>query len=68
VGIIYTFEEFLRPSIESGALVPVLAKWWQSFRGPYLYYASRTHMPGPLRAFVDFIRAAGHEERKKPRA
>jgi DNA-binding transcriptional LysR family regulator len=68
VGIIYTFEEFLRPSIESGALVPVLAKWWQSFRGPYLYYASRTHMPGPLRAFVDFIRAAGHEEGKKPRA
>ncbi|MFP6562723.1 LysR family transcriptional regulator [Paraburkholderia sp. B3] len=68
VGIIYTFEEFLRPSIESGALVPVLARWWQSFRGPYLYYASRTHMPGPLRAFVDFIRAAGHEEGKKRRA
>ncbi|WP_027794854.1 LysR family transcriptional regulator [Paraburkholderia acidipaludis] len=68
LGIIYTFEEFLRPSVESGALVPVLAKWWQSFRGPYLYYASRTHMPGPLRAFVDFIRAAGHEEGKQQRA
>jgi DNA-binding transcriptional LysR family regulator len=68
VGIIYTFEEFLRPAIESGALVPVLAKWWQSFRGPYLYYASRTHMPGPLRAFVDFIRTASHEEGKKQRA
>lgn len=68
LGIIYTFEEFLRPSLESGALVPLLGKWWQSFRGPYLYYASRTHMPGPLRAFVDFIRAAGRAagERRPP--
>jgi DNA-binding transcriptional LysR family regulator len=62
LGIIYSFDEYLRPAIDSGALVPVLARWWQSFRGPYLYYASRTHMPGPLRAFVDFIRAAGQQE------
>jgi DNA-binding transcriptional LysR family regulator len=58
VGIIYTFDEFLRTEIERGALVPLLPEWWQSFRGPFLYYASRTHMPGPLRAFVDFILAA----------
>jgi DNA-binding transcriptional LysR family regulator len=57
LGIVYTFDEFLRPAIESGALVPVLDAWWQSFSGPFLYYPSRTHMPAPLRAFVDFILA-----------
>jgi DNA-binding transcriptional LysR family regulator len=58
LGVIYSFEEFLRPAIESGALAPLLTEWWQTFRGPFLYYASRTHMPGPLRAFVDFVLAA----------
>lgn len=55
LGLIYTFEEFLQPYLASGALVPVLADWWPSFPGPYLYYPSRTHMPAPLRAFVDFL-------------
>jgi len=58
LGVIYSFEAFLRPAIESGALAPLLPEWWQTFRGPFLYYASRTHMPGPLRAFVDFVLAA----------
>ncbi|MGK9170636.1 LysR family transcriptional regulator [Inquilinus limosus] len=56
LGVISSFEEFLRPDLDSGALVPVLEEWWQSFSGPLLYYPSRTHMPAPLRAFVDFIR------------
>lgn len=56
-GLTYTFEEFVRAEIECGALVPILKPWWQSFPGPSLYYPSRAHMPGPLRAFVDFIRA-----------
>jgi DNA-binding transcriptional LysR family regulator len=57
LGLTYTFEEFLSAEIERGALVPVLKAWWQSFPGPSLYYPSRAHMPGPLRALVDFIRA-----------
>jgi len=57
LGMISSFEEVLRPHLDSGALVPVLEEWWQSFSGPFLYYPSRTHMPPPLRAFVDFIRA-----------
>ena len=58
LGMIYTFEEFLRPAIQSGALVPVLHEWWEHFSGPFLYYQSRTHMPAPLRAFIDFIKEA----------
>jgi DNA-binding transcriptional LysR family regulator len=56
LGLIYTFDEYLRPSIDRGTLVPVLEEWWQSFSGPFLYYPSRTHMPAPLRAFVDFLK------------
>jgi len=58
LGVIVTFEEFLRPMLQAGELVPILADWCQDgFSGPFLYYPSRTHMPAPLRAFVDFIRA-----------
>jgi DNA-binding transcriptional LysR family regulator len=55
-GIVYLYEDWLRPHFESGALEPVLADWWQRFSGPFLYYPSRRHMPAPLRAFVDFIK------------
>ncbi len=57
LGVICTFEEFLRPALDSGELVPVLTDWWQSFSGPFLYYPSRRNMPAPLRAFIDFIRS-----------
>ncbi|MEI9982313.1 MAG: LysR family transcriptional regulator [Aliidongia sp.] len=57
LGLIFTFEEFLRDALASGALVRVLAEWSPSFSGPFLYYPSRTHMPRPLRAFVDFLKA-----------
>jgi DNA-binding transcriptional LysR family regulator len=57
LGVIGTFEDFLAPALASGALEPVLQDWWQSFPGPFLYYPSRRHMPAPLRAFIDFIKA-----------
>ncbi len=57
LGIIATFEEFLAPAIETGGLVPILQDWAPEFPGPYLYYASRHHMPPPLRAFIDFIKS-----------
>ena len=56
LGIIHLFEEWLRPHLDSGALEPVLAPWWQNFSGPFLYYPGRRHLPAPLRAFVDFIK------------
>ena len=55
-GIVYLFEDWLRPYIERGELVPVLEFWWPAFSGPYLYYPGRRLLPAPLRAFVDFIR------------
>jgi DNA-binding transcriptional LysR family regulator len=55
LGIICTFEEFLREALDRGELKEVLADWRQEFSGPFLYYPSR-NMPAPLRAFVDFIR------------
>ncbi|MDE2610347.1 MAG: LysR family transcriptional regulator, partial [Burkholderiales bacterium] len=50
-------EELLRPHLESGALEPILTPWRQSFSGPFLYYPGRRHVPAPLRAFVDFLKA-----------
>lgn len=62
VGIIYLFEDWLRPHLESGALQPVLEPWWLSFPGPYLYYSGRRLVPGPLRAMLDFIKGAAKAE------
>jgi DNA-binding transcriptional LysR family regulator len=56
LGLIYTFEELIAPALAAGTLVQIMDHWAQSFPGPYLYYASRRHMPAPLRAFVDFIK------------
>jgi DNA-binding transcriptional LysR family regulator len=56
LGLIHTFEDDLRAPLERGQLLPVLREWWQDFSGPLLYYPSRTHMPAPLRAFVDFLK------------
>ncbi|OCJ04999.1 LysR family transcriptional regulator [Rhizobium sp. AC44/96] len=61
LGVIRTFEELLTPAIKTGALVPILEDWVTEFSGPFLYYASRRHMPSTLRAFVDFVKA---EQRK----
>jgi DNA-binding transcriptional LysR family regulator len=63
LGVIASFEGFLAPAIASGALEPVLEDWSQRFSGPFLYYASRRHMPPPLRAFVDYIKLNAAKER-----
>jgi DNA-binding transcriptional LysR family regulator len=60
-GIVYLFEDWLRPYLDSGALEPVLEPWWQPFSGPFLYYPGRRLVPAPLRAFVDFIKSSYDE-------
>jgi DNA-binding transcriptional LysR family regulator len=57
-GIIYLFEDWLRPHLDNGDLEPVLEPWWLRFSGPFLYYPGRRLVPAPLRAFVDFIKAS----------
>ena len=60
-GMLYLFEDWLRPHLDSGALEPVLEPWWQRFSGPFLYYPGRRLLPAPLRAFVDFIRPSADQ-------
>jgi DNA-binding transcriptional LysR family regulator len=63
-GIIYLFEDWLRPHLDSGALEPILEPWWQRFPGPFLYYPGRRLVPAPLRAFVEFIKSASAAKRR----
>jgi DNA-binding transcriptional LysR family regulator len=63
LGLITTFEEFVARPISDGSLVSVLKDWLPPFSGPFLYYHSRRQMPGPLRAFVDFLK---REQRAQP--
>ncbi len=58
-GLVYLFEDWLQPTFDRGALVPVLEPWWPRFSGPFLYYPGRRLLPAPLRAFVEFIKAPG---------
>lgn len=66
-GVVYLFEEWLQPHFARGELEPVLAPWWPSFSGPFLYYAGRRHLPAPLRAFVEFVKALNAEQSRGPR-
>ncbi len=62
LGIVHSFEEHLAASIAHGELEPVLEDWWQNFSGPFLYYAGRRHLPAPLRAFIDFVKAQPQDQ------
>ncbi len=57
MGLLHTFDGFVADAVAAGRLELVLEDWSTPFTGPHLYYPSRRHMPAPLRAFVDFLRA-----------
>ena len=63
VGLAYVFEDMVRAQLADGRLVQVLADWCPPYPGLHLYYPSRRHLPAPLRAFIEFARAARSDGR-----
>src|SRR5262249_11127255 len=57
IGIGYLTEPVISKHVADGQLVPLLGDWCGHFSGASLYYPSRHHVPGPFRAFIDFMRA-----------
>jgi DNA-binding transcriptional LysR family regulator len=61
-GLAYVFQQFAAAELKSGALVPVLEKFSPPGEAFHVYYPARTMMPGKLRAFLEFMRAANWSE------
>lgn len=55
-GLAYVFETFAAAELAAGLLVPLLERYRLPGESFYLYYSSGAHMPGKLRAFVDYLR------------
>ena len=62
LGIVTASRNISRRRLRSGELEPVLEDWRQNFSGPFLYYAGRRHLPAPLRAFIDFVKAQPQDQ------
>jgi len=56
LGLTFSFEEYVAPQIESGALVRVLEDWCPPFAGYFLYYPSRRQQPAALSALIETLR------------
>jgi DNA-binding transcriptional LysR family regulator len=56
-GIGYLSQPLVSSYLADGNLVPLLGDWCGHVSGVFMYYPSRRQMPGPLRAFIDFMRA-----------
>ncbi|REG51042.1 LysR family transcriptional regulator [Paraburkholderia sp. BL6669N2] len=57
LGITVWTEDWMKPQLESGRLVPLLRDWSPPFPGFFLYHPSRTRMPSALRAFIDVVKS-----------
>ncbi|MDI9780909.1 LysR family transcriptional regulator [Pseudomonas putida] len=58
IGLAYVFENMVSEHLADGRLIQVLADWCPFYPGLHLYYPSRRHVPAPLKAFIEFARAA----------
>jgi DNA-binding transcriptional LysR family regulator len=56
-GLALAFEQFARPALQAGRVVPVLEKFTRPGEAFYLYYPNRGQMPGKLRALIQFMQA-----------
>lgn len=61
-GIGFVFEDFAKQELASGMLRQILKQHSGLDDAFHLYYPHRKHMPGKLRAFVDFMRSANRAE------
>ncbi|WP_025858305.1 LysR family transcriptional regulator [Pseudomonas sp. CHM02] len=61
-GIGFVFENFAKQELASGMLRHILKQDSALDDAFNLYYPHRKHMPGKLRAFVDFMRSANRME------
>jgi DNA-binding transcriptional LysR family regulator len=57
IGIGYLSDSVMLNHVRYSKLIPLLGDWRGHISGVFLYYPSRRQIPGPLRAFIDFIRA-----------
>ena len=57
-GIAFILEDFAKQELANGSLRQILKRHTEVDDAFHLYYPHRTHMPGKLRAFVDFMRTA----------
>ena len=57
-GIAFVLRDFARQELADGLLRQILQKHGGLDDAFHLYYPHRKHMPGKLRAFVDFMRTA----------
>ncbi len=60
-GLGYVFFHFVATDLREGRLVALLEKYCPLSEALYIYYPSRAQMPGKLRVFIDFIRAANSD-------
>jgi DNA-binding transcriptional LysR family regulator len=56
LGLTFSFEDYIAPLIDSGALVRVLEDWCPPFAGYFLYYPSRRQQPAALSALIESLR------------
>lgn len=63
-GVVYLFEDWIKPALDNGSLQPILSDWWQSFSGLWLYYNDRRLIPAPLQAFLDYVRELTRSRRR----
>ncbi|MEO7493725.1 MAG: LysR family transcriptional regulator [Massilia sp.] len=57
-GVAFVYEDFARDEIGAGSLLRILEEYSATDDAFHIYYPHRSHMPGKLRAFVDFMRDA----------
>jgi DNA-binding transcriptional LysR family regulator len=60
-GLAYVFRQFASEDIRSGRLAVLLERYSKPTDAFHIYYPSRVQLPGKLRVFIDFVRAANWE-------